>query len=224
MGLVSLEIQSRTTTGKNANRRIRAAGRIPAVLYGKGRESELISIDAHNFGVVMIHLSGRTALFSLEQEGRDEEITALLREVQRNPVTDEVLHLDLMEIPRGVPVTVPVQVEISGECQAVKNGEATVAQTLDSVEISVRPRDLPEFLEVDISELELHDKIFVRDLHLPAGELVTDPDLLVLNIKPQIIFEEVTEEAEGEEGAEGAEGEEGETDGDAGEGEAKDGD
>ncbi len=210
MGLVSLEIQSRTATGKNVNRRLRAAGRIPAVLYGKGRDSELVSIDAHNFGVVMTHLSGRTALFSIEQEGRDEEITALLREVQRNPVTDEVLHVDLMEIPRGVPVTVPVQIEVTGDCKAIRNGEATLAQTLDAVEISVRPRDLPEFLEVDISEMEMHDKVYARDLDLPAGELVTDPDTLVLNIKPQVIFEEPVEEGEGEEvAAEGEEGAEG---------------
>lgn len=211
MGLINLEIQSRSETGKNANRRMRAAGRIPAVLYGKGRESELMSLDGHAFGVILTHLGGRTALFNLEQEGRDEEITALLREIQRNPITDQILHVDLMEIPRGVPVTVPVQIQITGECKAVKNGEATVAQTLDFLEIAVRPRDLPDHLEVDISELELNDKIFARDVNLPVGELVTDPDLLVLNIKAQTIFEEETPEGEeGEEGAEGAEGAEGE--------------
>ncbi len=211
MGLINLEIQSRSETGKNANRRMRAAGRIPAVLYGKGRESELLSLDGHAFGVILNHLGGRTALFNLEQEGRDEEVTALLREIQRNPVTDQILHVDLMEIPRGVPVTVPVQIQIVGECKAVKNGEATVAQTLDFLEIAVRPRDLPEYLEVDISELELHDKVFARDVNLPVGELVTDPDLLVLNIKAQTIFEEeVPEGEEGEEGTEGAEGAEGE--------------
>jgi len=224
MGLVSLNVEPRTAMGKNANRRTRAAGRIPAVLYGKGRESEMVSIDAHNFEVVMVHLSGRTALFSIEQDGNDEEVTALLREVQRNPVTDEVLHVDLMEIPRGVPVTVPVQIEVTGECKQVKNGEATVTQTLDSVEISVRPRDMPEFLAIDISEFEIHDKVFARDLVLPAGELVTDPDLLVLNIKPQVIFEEIEEVAEGEEGVEGAEGEDQPEDGASGDEDAKSGD
>jgi len=205
MGLINLKIMSRSETGKNANRRARAGGTIPAVLYGKERPSELISLDAHNFNVVMTHLGGRTALFNLEQEGRDDEITALLREVQRNPVDDRVLHVDLMEIPRGVPVTVPVQIHVIGECPAVKTNEATVAQSLDFIEISVRPRDLPEVLEIDISELELHDKVFARDVTLPAGELVTDPDQLVLNIKPQTIFEEPVEEEEGEEGAEGTE-------------------
>ncbi len=224
MGLIDLEIQTRTTTGKNANRRVRATGLIPAVLYGKERPSELISLNAHNFDVVMDRLGGRTALFSVVQEGRDEEITALLREVQRNPVTDQVLHVDLMEIPRGVPVTVPVHIQIVGECVAVKNGEATVAQSLDAIEISVRPRDMPEYYEIDISEMELHDKVFAKDIAIPIGELVTDPDLLVLNIKAQTIFEEVVEEVEGVEGEEGEEGESGDQDDTTTEDAAKDSD
>ncbi len=223
MGLVNLEIKARTTTGKNANRRARAAGQIPAVLYGRERPSEMVNLDAHNFDVVMDHLGGRTALFSIVQEGRDEEITAMLREVQRSPVTDQVLHVDLMEIPRGVPVTLPVQIQVVGECNAVKNGEATVATSLDAIEISVRPRDLPDHLEIDISELELHDKIFAKDVVLPVGELVTDGELLVLNIKAQTIFEEVVEEVEAVEGEEGEEGEDGAKDDATSEGDAKDG-
>jgi len=221
MGLVNLEIMPRSETGKNANRRARAAGHIPAVLYGKERPSELISLDAHNFDVLMTHLSGRTALFSLEQAGKDDDITAMVREVQRNPVNDMVLHVDLMEIPRGEPVTLPIQIQVIGECPAVKNGEATVSLSLDMIEISVRPRDLPEFFEVDISELELHDKVFARDVKLGVGELVTDPDQLILNIKPQVVFVEEVEEAEGVEGAEDGEGASDQAEGD---GEAKDGD
>ena len=203
MGLVNLDIYSRSTTGKNANRRTRAAGRIPAVVYGKDRATELVELDAHKFGVALVHLAGRTALFALGTENAGQEgPIALLREVQRNPVTDKILHVDLMEIPRGVAVTVPVQIHVVGECKAVKNGEASVALSLDFLEISVRPGDLPEYIEVDISELEINDKVHARDIKLPAGELDTDPDLLILNIKAQAIFVEETVEEEGEEGAE----------------------
>jgi large subunit ribosomal protein L25 len=209
MGLVNLEITPRSLFGKNANRRNRASGAIPAVLYGKDRETESVQLDAHSFNVALMHLAGRTAIFSLNG---DEENIALLREVQRNPVTDEVLHVDLMSIPRGVPVTVAVSVEVVGECKAVKAGEASVAMSLDKLEISVRPRDLPEVLEVDISELEINDKIFAKDINLPAGEIVTDPETLILNIKASTLtleIDEDEEEVEGEEGAEApAEGEE----------------
>ena len=213
MGLVNLKIFPRTTTGKNANRRSRAAGRVPAIVYGNERDAETIELDGHEFGVAMLRLAGRSAIFSLEQEGVDEEHIALLREVQRNPVTDEVLHVDLYEIPRGKEVVVPVQVSVVGMNNAVKTGEGSVALSLDSIEISCRPSQLPEEIEVDISGLELHDKIFVGDITPPVGEWVTDAEMLVLNIKPATIFVEEEEDAEGvegEEGAEGAEGAEGE--------------
>ena len=199
MGLVNLEITPRSTFGKNANRRTRAAGRIPAVVYGQDRETESVELDAHSFGVALLHLAGHTALFSLNG---DEENIALLREIQRNPVTDMILHVDLLSIPRGVPVTVAVALAVVGECPAVKNGEASVATSLDKIEISVRPRDLPEVIEIDISELGIHDKIYARDIKLPAGEIVTDPDLLVLNIKPSalVALSDTEEEGAGEEG------------------------
>ncbi len=202
MGLVNLTIHPRSTTGKNANRRTRAAGRVPAVLYGHGRDAMNIELDEHAVSVAMVHLAGRSAIFALEQEGVDEPPIALMREIQRNPVTDQILHIDLMEIPRGRPVTVPVSVHVVGSSPAVKAGEGSVVMSLDAIEISCLPRDLPEQLEIDVSELGLNDKIFVRDVKTPVGEIVDDPDLLVLNIKPATIFVE-PEAGEGEEGAEG---------------------
>ena len=204
MGLVNLTITPRSTKGKNENRRTRAAGRIPAIVYGKDRESAMVEIEGHPFEVALSHLAGRTALFSLsEGESSEDDAIALLREIQRNPVTDEILHVDLMEIPRGVPVTVPISIQIVGECQAVKSGEAAVATSMDQIEISCRPRDLPDYITIDISELELNDKVFVKDVTTPVGEIISDPEGLVLNIKPQVL--ELEEEDEGEEGAEGAE-------------------
>lgn len=203
MGLVNLTVHPRSTTGKNANRRTRAAGRVPAVLYGHGRETVTIELEEHAFSVALTKLAGRSAIFALEQEGTGDGHIALLREVQRNPVTDRILHVDLMEIPRGKPVTVGVSVHVTGTNAAVKSGEASVALSLDSIQLSCLPRDLPEQLEIDISDLAVNDKIFVRDVAAPVGEIVDDPDLLVLNIKPASVFVEPAEGAEGEAGAEG---------------------
>ncbi len=211
MGLVSLNITPRATTGKNANRRTRAAGSIPAVVYGNDRASENIALDTHEFKSAMTRLAGRSAIFSLLQEGVEEEHIALMREVQRNPVTDEVLHVDLYEIPRGQAVTVPVQVSVIGTNDAIKTGEGSVALSLDAIELSCRPSQLPEVIEIDISEMELNDKVFVKDVTAPVGEIISDPEMLVLNIKPASIFieEEVEEEV--------VEGEEGETEGETAE-------
>jgi large subunit ribosomal protein L25 len=211
MGLINLEIFPRSTTGKNANRRTRAMGRVPAVIYGKDRDAANMELDAHAFNVIMSHMAGSGAIFRLKQDGVSDEAIALLREIQKNPVTDEVLHVDLMEIPRGVPVTVSVAVQVAGTNVVVKNGEGSVAMALNDIDVSCLPSELPDFLEVDISELDLNDKIFVKDVTTPAGEIVTDPEALVLNIKPAaLIVEEEEEPEEGEEGAEGEEGEEGE--------------
>jgi large subunit ribosomal protein L25 len=208
MGLINLEIYPRSTTGKNANRRTRAGGRVPAVIYGGDRTSANMELDAHKFDVILSHLAGSSAIFRLVQEGGGEEAIALLREIQKNPVTDQILHVDLMEIPRGVPVTVSVVVQVVGTNATIKNGEGSVAMALNSIDVSCLPSELPDYLEVDVTDMELNDKILVKDVTTPVGEIITDPESLVLNIKAAAIF--VEEEEELEEGAEGAEGEEGE--------------
>lgn len=207
MSLVNLDIHPRTTGGKNANRRTRAGGRIPGVVYGKGRPTELVELDDHAFKVTMGRLAGRSAIFSLNRQGRGEETIALLREVQRHPVSDQILHIDLMEIPRDMPVTVAVHLEVVGDCRPVRMNEATLSLSMDSIEISCRPIEMPEAIRIDVTGLEIHDKIFAKDVKLPVGELISDPDQLVLNIKPMAIFvEEVPAEGEAAavEGAEGA--------------------
>jgi large subunit ribosomal protein L25 len=213
MGLINLSVFPRSTTGKNANRRSRAAGRIPAVIYGNDVENQNIELDQHDFMKTMSKISGSSAIFSLTQDGGEDDAIALLKEIQTNPVTDQILHVDLFGIPRGVPVTVAVTLHIVGSNQVVKNGEGSVAQSLTSVDISCRPSELPDFIEVDISELELNDKIFVKDIVSPVGEVVSDAETLVLNIKPPVAIVEEVEE-EDEEGVEGAEGEDADGDGD----------
>lgn len=202
MGLINLKVYPRSTTGKNANRRSRVAGRIPAVLYGNDVENQIIELDKADFMKTLGKISGSSAIFALTQEGVEDGAIALLKEIQANPVTDEVLHVDLFGIPRGVPVTVPVTLHIVGTNNAVKMGEGSVALSMTSVEVSCRPRDLPDFIEVDITELELNDKIFVRDIVSPVGEIVTDPEALVLNIKPPVMLAPEEEEEDGEEGTE----------------------
>jgi large subunit ribosomal protein L25 len=114
MGLINLSVFPRSTTGKNANRRSRAAGRIPAVIYGNDVENQNIELDQHDFMKTMSKISGSSAIFSLTQDGGEDDAIALLKEIQTNPVTDQILHVDLFGIPRGVPVTVAVTLHIVG--------------------------------------------------------------------------------------------------------------
>jgi len=209
MGLIKISVYRREATGKNENRRTRAAGQIPAVLYGRDRQATNVQLDQREFGRILKQAGGRAIIFDLDLEGEKEQPLALMREVQRHPVTDEIHHVDLFEIPRGKPVTVEVGVRILGEPACVKFGEGEVVQIAHSVEISCLPRELPEAITVDISQLKLNDKVFARDLTIPAGRLVNEPDDQILVVKPATIFaaEEVPAEAPAEGAAEG-EGEE----------------
>ncbi len=225
MGLVKLTINPRSTTGKNANRRLRASGHIPAVLYGDGKETAMMMIDSDEFSKIMANQSRHSVIFVLSQEGTKEQPIALMREMQVNPVTDEILHVDLMEIPRGKPISVNIGIRVEGESAAVKRGDGSLSQIMDSIELTCLPHELPEYVTLDITGLEVNDKVYVKDLQVSIGDVVSDAESLVLMVKPPVIFvEEVEEVAEGEEGeAEGAEGEEGETEGAEGEGDKAEG-
>lgn len=208
MALVELSVYQRQTVGKNANRRSRAAGRIPAVIYGSNKKTNHIELDSLEITKLLTSAAGSSVIFALKQEDSDEDAIALLREVQRNPVNDNILHIDLFEIPRGVTITAPVRIELKGESLAIKRGDANLSMVMDQVEISCLPRELPEVISFDISELDLGDRVYVKDLSTEAGEITSDPETLVLLLKaPTIFVEEVPEAAEGEE-VEGEEGEE----------------
>ncbi len=198
MGLVKIKVSKRQTTGKNENRRTRAGGNIPAVIYGNDRAATNVQIDTHDFTRVLQKSSGRSVIFDVELEGESENPLALLREIQQHPVTDEIHHVDLLEIPRGKPVEVEVFVVPTGEPQPVKFNEGEVIQLLDSVTVRCLPREVPETLEVDISELGINDSLFVKDVTTPVGEIVNDPEQQLLVVKAVSIFAEEDEEGAGE--------------------------
>jgi large subunit ribosomal protein L25 len=207
MGLVKLSVHPRKTQGKNANRRTRAAGYTPAIIYGNDREATSVQVDTHVFERILQKTGGRSVIFDLELEGESENPIALMRDVQRHPVSDLIYHVDLYEIPRGKPVEVSVAVVPEGEPEVVKFKEGEVNQLAYSVTLSCLPRDVPEQITCDISELGINDSIYVKDLVPPVGEIIDDPEMQVVVVKAVSIFVEEDEEAaEGEAVAEGDEG------------------
>ncbi len=216
MALVKLNVHPRELTGKNANRRTRASGYIPAVFYGKDREATNVQIETHEFTRILQKTGGRSVIFDVAVAGESDKPIALMREVQQHPVTDEIHHVDLLEIPRGEPVEVPVPVTVEGEPQVVKFGDGEVNLLEYTVTFRCLPRELPGEITVDISELELNDSIYVRDIKPPVGEIVDDPELQLVVIKPATILAldededeadaEIEGEGEGEAAPEGGDG------------------
>jgi large subunit ribosomal protein L25 len=212
MGLIKMTVYPRATTGKNENRRTRAVGRTPAVIYGDKREQSLnVELDTVEFSRAMSAFSGSNPLFNMTMDGSDDSFVTVLREIQTHPVTDEIFHCDLFAIPLGKPLVMEVALDIHGENRLVRAGDAVLDVVRRSVEIECLPREVPDTFDIDFSELEIGDKISVADITLESGTMITDEEEIILKVNLNTYEEEVVEEEdeEGEEG-EGVEGEDGE--------------
>jgi len=202
------------------NKAMRRAGSVPGVLYGNQFASQSLQFGTRNLGRV-IRTAGTSTLIEIDVAGGDETELALIREVQRDPVSGALLHIDLYRVVRGVAIRNAVPIVMIGEAPAVELG-ATVSQMLETLEIECLPKDMPAIIEVDISTLtEAGSRITVADLVIPESvDVLTDADIDVVQAiivtmaaaEPEVeLEEELLEGEEGEEGeiVEGEEGQEG---------------
>ncbi|HYY79185.1 MAG TPA: 50S ribosomal protein L25/general stress protein Ctc [Actinomycetes bacterium] len=198
-----LAAENRADTGKGAARRLRAAGRVPAVLYGHGGQPKHLSVDAREFGHALRTDAGSNVLLEL-RVGRGKHL-ALAKEIQRHPVRGTFTHVDFLLVRRGEKVTVAVPVHLVGESPGAREG-GVIDQDLYQLNVEAEVTAVPDAIEADVSGLGIGDVLRVGDLKAPAGAtLLDDPDASVVSVVPPTV-EPVVEEAE-EEAAEGAEGE-----------------
>jgi large subunit ribosomal protein L25 len=211
LGQNDLTAEVREGTGKGVARKLRAAGRIPAVLYGKGRESRSLALDPHALERLLRDSdAGMNTLIDLRVAGGSEQVV-LVKELQRDPVRGAPLHADLYRVDLETSIDVSVPIHLVGRPQGVELHDGILDHSLRELEIVCLPRAIPESFDVDVSALEIGDSIHVRDLALPEGvELRCDPDLSVASVVAAKVAEEeaaAEAEVEGEAPAEGAEGE-----------------
>ena len=197
MSETTLVAQTRTEFGKGAARRIRRAHQIPAVMYGHGTEPVHITLPGHE---TMLALKAANALLSIEVDGTTQ--LALVKDIQRDAIKPIIEHVDLVVVRRGERVTVDVQIHTTGEAAI----ETVVTVENQTVELEVEATHIPESLEISVQGLRAGTQIHASDLVLPQGAvLVTDPEILVVNITGAI-SEEAAEaelaEAEAEAGIE----------------------
>jgi large subunit ribosomal protein L25 len=183
MSETALVVESRSSTGKGVARKLRAAGRIPAVLYGQGKESVPLTIDPRALEKVL-RSGGANTLLDLTVEGRPElgSPVALVKELQRHPIRGTIVHADLYQVDLTRTVEVEVPVHLVGRAKGLDFG-GILEHSLREIALECLPRSIPAAIEVDITNMELGDVIHVRDLVLPAGvSLLTDPDLGVVHV------------------------------------------
>lgn len=211
MGLIQLTVYNRETTGKNANRRTRLRGRIPAVVYGAREKAANVELDLVEFTRLLGLGGGSGHVLSLTESGSKNSVMALLREVQRHPVRDFVYHVDLFEIPADRPISVEVPLEVTGESVDIKRGDATLMRVRHVVSVRCLPSEMPESVKIDISEYKTGQKVHASDLKVEGVELDEEPDEVLLVLQSTASFaaaETPVEAAAPEEGEEAAEGDE----------------
>jgi len=187
-----LSADVRTTTGKGASRRARREGKVPAVLYGHGADPQHLELDARDFAAVLRH-SGTNAVLTLDIKGKVQ--LALTKAISVHPIRRNIQHADLLVVRRGEKVTVEVSVTLQGDAAS----GTLVTQDASTVEIEAEALSIPEELIVSIEGVEEGTQITAGQVTLPAGvTLVSDADLLVVNIVSAPSAEELESEGGGE--------------------------
>ncbi len=201
---ISLTAERRDTRGKGPARQMRMGGRIPATVYGRTRNAEALSLLATDIEQIISGGATASTVLSLEVGGKSENV--LMREIQRHPVRQHVMHVDFYAIRAGETITVDVPIHLEGIPNGVRNSGGTLDQVLREITISVLPRYIPERINLDVLELEIGQSLHVRDLEVENVKIMTDSEATVCTvIAPRVEEEVVPAEGEIEEEVEGEE-------------------
>lgn len=207
METVVLAVEDRQVKGKGDAGRIRRSGKVPAVFYGPGKPGAPICVDAREFRFKLDGLEGSHLIQLTSPSSAVNEKLALLKEVQRHPVTNAPVHIDFYEVDVNKPIEVTVPLHFIGKAQGVTAGG--ILQSLRrEVTVECLPREIPEFIEVDVSSLALHGSVHISELVLPTGaKAVYDTDDPVVTVVSPVVAETTapTETVEGEAAAAPAE-------------------
>jgi large subunit ribosomal protein L25 len=196
-----LQAIKRDGTGKGVARKLRAQGRVPAVLYGQGTDPVALSVDSREMFHVLHGAAGANALVDLVVDGEDH--LAMAREIQRDHIHNTLIHVDFLAVSRTQTITANVPVVEFGDAAGVKEG-GVVEHHLREVVVECFPQDVPDQISVDITEVELGDMVHVSDLVAPEGvTILTDPaDALLSVITPAALRTEADLSVPGAEGEE----------------------
>ena len=216
---VNLNAENREVEGKSSSRQLRRAGSVPAVIYGGKEEPLRISILEKDIAKASEIPGFATQILSISISGKEQNV--IVKEIQRHPATERVLHADLMRVDPDTKISISVPVRFINEesCVGVKMHGGAISRLINDIDITCLASNLPEYIEVDVEALDIGDSIFLSALNLPEGveipslALGEDRDQVVVSVAEAKILEiepEVVEPEEGEEGEEGEETAEGE--------------
>ncbi len=190
MANVIVDAEVRRERGKNASRRLRHAGRIPAVLYGRGLEPVSLTVDPKAVSHVLHSETGRNTIFSLQYDGNPRNV--LIREFQLDPVKGSVMHADFQAIAMDEVMTFQVPVQALGTAVGVKNG-GILDVVMKEIEVECLPADVPDHVRVDVSGLDVGDSVRVESLQVDTSKItvLSEPGQVVVTVvAPHVTAEE----------------------------------
>jgi large subunit ribosomal protein L25 len=195
MNEVSLKARQRTDTGKQVAKALRREGGLPAVVYGSGESTTPLILDYREFEGFLRKTRGESVVINLEIEGMEAK-KALLRDIQRDYLKNSVLHADFQQIRMSDQITTEVSLLLTGESIGVTRDGGVLDQSLREIEIRCVASEIPEHLEVDISELLMGETVHVSDLSFDHVEIVTDGEVAVVSVLTPMAEEPEEEEVD----------------------------
>jgi large subunit ribosomal protein L25 len=201
---LTLTVTPRAQTGRSSSRRMRKANLVPAILYGKHTAPETLAIDGPEFTRLIKAIAGSAALVELERKDKPEKALSFLQEIQRDPITDKYLHVDFREVKADEKFEIRVKLHLAGESFGVKNQSGVLETPTYTLRIRCLPKDLPPFIEVDVTALKVGETIHVGEIKPMAGvEFMDDKNQPVVSCVEPVaeIVQEVAATAAPAEGA-----------------------
>ncbi len=199
---IEVEVESRDVTGKNACRRLRADKKVPGNVYGLGRPPFMVAVNPRRVDEVLKLGSGINTIFSLRLKGQEGKREAMIKEMQRDPVTEKLVHIDFVRVDPDRRIQVRVPIKLLGTATGVKNEGGIVDFVNREIEVDCLPASIPEFVGVDISELHIGQHVSVKDLEVVEGLNIHEDgeQIVAVIVSPKAEEEPVAEDeiAEGE--------------------------
>src|SRR6266404_3054678 len=174
---VSLSANPRQATGKGAARQARFGGKVPAVIYGHGRDTQPLELEAKALEKALQGVEPASTIIELAVDGKT--VKTLIREIQRHPIRPDIIHVDFYEIHASEKVKLKVPVHLVGNPDGVRNAGGVLDQVTREVEIEVLPANIPDRVELDVNALKIGDSLHVRDLTIPNAKILNDADLTI---------------------------------------------
>jgi large subunit ribosomal protein L25 len=183
MKTIEITVEKRPSRGKNEARRLRQAGKVPAVVYGAGKDTVPITVDVRSLSDAFRAGAGENAIFLLKLHDTGETRHAMIREFQRDPVSRRPVHLDFVRVLMDTKIRVRVPVEVVGVAKGVRTDSGILDFVTREIEIECLPGNIPEHLPLDVEELSIGDALRISDVKAPEGvEIVDDPEKVIVHV------------------------------------------